>query len=212
MFVQLDNLMVFCSGNNSQGQLNYNTKEYPEFNALVEHKPINQSYEVIDIGCGSNHTVLLAILKGSKTNNRQILTCGYHGCLGVLDVNEDSDILQNVKIPELRDFDKIDYLICRFNSSAVLDDDNNLYYWGDDFDGFRERVPKKIELFDHNIVDISFGFRHAVALLENGDVYTWGDGTYGEINYQFSTNDSGDPIKIQYFDDNAIEIIKVEAG
>lgn len=93
-------------------------------------------------------------------------------------MNEDEYRLQTVEIPDLKDYDKIEYLICKFNSSAVLDDENNLYYWGDDFDGFRERVPEKKNLFGKRIVDISFGFRHAVALLEDGSVYTWGDGTH----------------------------------
>lgn len=94
------------------------------------------------------------------------------------------------------DFDQIEYLICKFNSNAVIDHDNNLYYWGDDFDGFRARVPEKKVLFDHNIIDISFGFRHAVTLLETGEVYTWGDGTYGEINTAFSDPDEVKPVKI----------------
>jgi len=57
-----------------------------------------------------------------------------------------------------------------------LDNDNIMYYWGDDFDGFRERVPEKKILFNSRIVDLSFGYRHALALLEDGNVYTWGDG------------------------------------
>lgn len=68
------------------------------------------------------------------------------------------------------------------------------------------------KLFKHNIVDISFGFRHAVALLENGDVYTWGDGTYGEISDFQDKGDNNDPVKIRYFQENDIQIIKVEAG
>jgi hypothetical protein len=212
MLVQLDNGMVFVSGNNSQGQLGLDMKKYHEINELIPHQHINDTYEIVDIGAGSNHSVFLAIFKQSNSGHREILTCGYHGCLGVLDANEDTNELQNVKIPDLDDYDKIDYLICKFNSSAVLDNENNLYYWGDDFDGFRERIPEKKVLFDSNIVDISFGFRHAVALLETGDVYTWGDGTYGEINSLFSLSDESKPIKINYFNDNNIDIIKVEAG
>ena len=162
MIVQLDNGMVFVSGDNSQGQLGLNPKKFPSITGLVPQEEINNVYEIIgnkllktnfilkisltfciDIGCGSNHTVFMALLKIGKDITRKLLTCGYHGCLGVIDVNEDTHQLQQVYIPDLADYDKIEYLICKFNSSAVLDDDNNLYYWGDDFDGFRERIPEK---------------------------------------------------------------------
>lgn len=179
MIVLLDNGTVFVSGNNTQGQLNLDPNKYSEVEGLKYHKTINRLYEVIDIGCGSNHTVFIVRDRNYEDNERKILTCGYHGCLGVLDVNEDEYRLQTVKIPSLDDYDKIEFLICKFNSSAVLDNENNLYYWGDDFDGFRERVPEKKKMFgDKRIVDISFGFRHAVALLEDGSVYTWGDGKF----------------------------------
>ena len=215
MLVQLDNGKLFVCGNNSQGQLGLDMKKYPEQNELTYHQEINDTYEIVDIGAGSNHSVFLALFRHSNHSTRQILTCGYHGCLGVLDANEDTHVLQSVRIPDLDDFDNIDYLICKFNSSAVLDNENNLYYWGDDFDGFRERIPEKKVLFEdenNKIVDISFGFRHAVALLEQGDVYSWGDGTYGEINTMFSLSDDTKPTKINYFRENNIEIIKVEAG
>ena len=55
-------------------------------------------------------------------------------------------------------------------------------------------------MFKHKIIDISFGFRHAVILLENGEVYTWGDGTYGEISNESKALESTEPLKIHYFD------------
>ena len=167
---------------------------------------------MVDIGWGSNHSVFLAREKDTIKQERKLLTCGYEGCLGVFEVNEDEYRLQSVQIPELSDYDKIEFIIWRFNSSAILDNDNNLYYWGDDFDGFRERIPEKKNLFEERIVDLSFGFRHAVFLLENGDVYTWGDGTYGELSSAFKMHDSKAPTKINYFKKNNIQIIKVEAG
>jgi len=51
-----------------------------------------------------------------------------------------------------------------------------LYYWGDDFDGFRKRVPEKKNYFEKRIVDLSFGLRHAIMLLEDGGIYILGDG------------------------------------
>jgi len=111
MVVLLDNGNVFVCGDNSMGQLNLDPKVYPAVkDGLMYHRKINRTYEVVDVGCGTNHTVFIAL---SKSNNpsRKILTCGYHGCLGVQDVNEDEFRLQQVNIPELPDYDKIEFLI-----------------------------------------------------------------------------------------------------
>lgn len=54
---------VYISGNNSQGQLNLDRKKYPEVKGLMPHENINKTYEVVDIGCGSNHSVFLTIFK-----------------------------------------------------------------------------------------------------------------------------------------------------
>ena len=203
---------VFVWGNNQLGQLNFNPDKIQEISSLIHHEALSNAYEVLDIGWGSLHSVFYAKEKETIKKEKRILTWGYEGCLGVNDVNENDYNLQSVVFPDLANLEDIKFLICKFNSSAILDVDGNFYYWGDDFDGFRERTPEKKDIFKYKIADISFGFRHAVVLLENGDVYTWGDGTYGEISKDSKLLESTDPIKINYFKKNNIEIIKVEAG
>lgn len=99
-------------GNNSQGQLNLDPKLYPKVEGgLKYHEGINSKYEVIDIGCGTNHTVFIVKPKSGSDDSRRIYTCGYHGCLGVDGVNEDEHQLQQVLIPGLMDYDNIEFLI-----------------------------------------------------------------------------------------------------
>lgn len=179
MLVLLENGVVYVVGDNSRGQLGLDPKKFPMVeDKLMIHPRLQKYYEVIDVGCGSNNSVFLVRDLHRTDNHRKILTCGYHGCLGVRDVNEDEFRFQDVKIPDLDDYDKIEFLICKFNSCAVLDSDSNLYYWGDDFDGFRKRVPEKKNYFEKRIVDLSFGLRHAIMLLEDGGIYILGDGKF----------------------------------
>jgi len=62
-------------GNNAQGQLNLDPKIYPKVEKeLMYHEEINSKYQVIDIGCGSNHTVFIAKPKSGRDDGRRILT------------------------------------------------------------------------------------------------------------------------------------------
>jgi len=56
-----------------------------------------------------------------------------------------------------------------------------MYFWGDYFDGFKIKQPELLYDFEHRLIDISFGLKHALALLDNYSVLSWGDGTYGEL-------------------------------
>jgi hypothetical protein len=55
--------------------------------------------------------VFIVIPKDGVNQSRQMLTCGYHGCLGVNNINEDDHRLNRVMIPDLPDLDKIEFLI-----------------------------------------------------------------------------------------------------
>lgn len=72
-------------------------------------------------------------------------------------------------------------MICKFNSSALIDTENKMYFWGDYFDGFKIKTPDLLYDFEHKLIDISFGLKHALVLLDNMSVLSWGDGTYGEL-------------------------------
>ena len=78
---------------------------------------------------------------------------------------------------------QIDHLVVKFNSSAVIDEMYNCYYWGSYYDGELKQTPEKIMNFEARLIDFSLGLKHAIALVEGGEVYTWGDGSYGELGH-----------------------------
>ena len=165
LVVLLENGNIYVGGNNQKGQLNYNPVVTPRIEGKLEfHAEINEKYNVMDIGWGSNHTVLIVKENGWLEGRKKILTWGYHGWLGIDDVIEDDYQLHEVTIPDLESCDNIEFLICKFNSNAVIDNENNFYYWGDEFDSFRVRIPEKKNLFNKRIVDVSFGLRHVIFL------------------------------------------------
>lgn len=61
----------------------------------------------------------------------------------------------------------------------------------------QEVQPIKI-VSDENtesIVEVSLGYSHSAAITENGDLYLWGDNTYGQLG-NGTNEDSNIPIKI----------------
>ena len=123
---------------------------------------------------------------------------------------EDTYQFQDVKIP-MKNLDKIEFLIAKFNSSAVIDWENKMYFWGDYYDGFKIKTPEFIYDFEDKLIDISFGLKHALALLDTGKVYSWGDGTYGELG-QGRYYMINEPKEIKFFSEENIQVVKVEAG
>ena len=86
-----------------------------------------------------------------------------------------------------------------------------MYFWGDYYDGFKIKTPELIYDFEDKLIDISFGLKHALALLDNGKVYSWGDGSYGELG-QGKAFMIPCPKEIKFFSEEKIQIVKVEAG
>lgn len=75
LVILLENGTVLVGGNNSSGQLNLNPALFPKVSdELYYHEGINEKYEVIDIGCGSNHTVFIVRERDDEQSSRKILT------------------------------------------------------------------------------------------------------------------------------------------
>lgn len=123
---------------------------------------------------------------------------------------EDTFKFQALEVPGLTSLDLIEHLIVRFNSSAVIDRQQNMYFWGDYFDGFKMKTPELVFQFEDKLADISFGLKHCLALQENGTVVSWGDGTYGELGHGRQCLIQ-EPREIKFFKGTA-RPIKVEAG
>ena len=80
---------------------------------------------------------------------------------------------------------KIRHLIVKFNSSAFIDNQDDVYFWS----AYQMmKTPHRLfsaddETGSSTLRDISFGLNHQIACMDDGKVYTWGDGTYGELGH-----------------------------
>jgi len=90
-----------------------------------------------------------------------------------------------LKFDDIPNLDHIDFLVAKFNSSAVIDRQSNIHFWGDYFGGFKIKTPEILDLPHVNgkIQDLSFGYKHCICLVDDDRVFTWGDGTYGELGH-----------------------------
>ncbi len=72
-------------------------------------------------------------------------------------------------------------------------------------------VPTKIKFKGkEKIKNIATGFNHSIALAENGNLYTWGDCSFGKLGYSTGISTQNEPKCVSYL--NCKNIIKVDAG
>ena len=96
--------------------------------------------------------------------------------------------------------------------SAVITDKGKVYTWGSG--GFgrlghgpesgKECVPRLVEgLQNENVVRLSCGALHTLALTKRGEIYTWGQNKYGKLGIHFQNSKDGDvhhvPVRISIY-------------
>lgn len=93
---------------------------------------------------------------------------------------------------------KIKQIDCGDFHSLALEENGTLYSWGVGGKGecghgkFEDvEVPTKIRFFDgKNITQVVAGNHHSLALTSKNEVYSWGDGRYGQCGYGEYENSS----------------------
>ena len=103
---------------------------------------------------------------------------------------------------------------------VVLKDDGSVWTWGDHtygqlgFQGSTTKNPRPVQLANGNrllqVQAISAGGDHTVALDVNGEVWTWGRNTYGQLGHSSSLLSNENPEKLLLKDVG--KIIAVAAG
>ena len=76
--------------------------------------------------------------------------------------------------------DAITHIRAGYSRSMAVTDKNEVYVWGEDFHGFRTKNPELLFQSESLIEDIAFGKMHGLYSDNEGQIYTWGEGTYGE--------------------------------
>jgi RCC1 and BTB domain-containing protein len=103
-----------------------------------------------------------------------------------------------------------------FNHVIAWNENQEIYCWGNNKFGQlgnktlsnRSSRPEIIEyLKNKKIIDIKCGSNHSLALSNNGEVYAWGDNTYGQIGNKCDYSHQLKPIKLDGFDGEKVVAI-----
>ena len=117
---------------------------------------------------------------------------------------------------------KITQIACGVGHTIALTDNNLLYAWGRFYkpENKKEMImstsgdysnPTLIEsLSNESIIKIAAGNNHSMAITELGELYTWGEGIYGQLGHGINNNEQY-PKKVEYFC-NKFKIIDCQGG
>ena len=117
---------------------------------------------------------------------------------------------------------KITQIACGVGHTIALTDNNILYAWGRFYkpENKKDKImstsgdyssPILIEsLSNESIIKIAAGNNHSMAITELGDLYTWGEGIYGQLGHGINNNEQY-PKKVEYFC-NKFKIIDCKGG
>jgi protein ATS1 len=187
---------LFALGSNGSGQLGLGHKEdvsVPKQVRFSRAPHINDP--IIQVAAGGNHTILVtASGKGYWAGDSASGCCGITADEGQGDV---LPIFRELRLSSSADAGPIMYVACTWDSTIfVLGDEDGravrIYTCGATEHGSAKSAPTggvesiPIPMPDFPpagtaVTSLAAGFRHVVAILENGDVYGWGNGRKGQL-------------------------------
>ena len=164
---------LYSWGNNSYGQLGINNTNSVD----TPVKCVNELGDIIDIKCGSWHTLVL-------TESQEVFSCGWNlfGQLGINKICKNATTFQ--KIEGLSDIKRIE---CGNSHSICIDSNHDVYVFGCNVSGqlglgdtAKRLQPVKNPSLS-NIIDISSGGDHTFVKTSNNEIYTFGDNENSQI-------------------------------
>ncbi|CAN0285211.1 unnamed protein product, partial [Discosporangium mesarthrocarpum] len=180
---------LYTWGGGMYGKLGHgNEKGHPQ-PSRVDYL-VEEGVRVTQIACGSRHTVVL-------TDKGQVYTWGdkENGVVG----HTDSDGHQHVPriLDSLRGKRVKQITACGFHTAALANE-GEVFTWGEGKFGRlghgterNQLVPRMVEaLMGKHVGHVSCGGFHSAAILETGELYTWGGGEHGQV-YTFGNGDHG---------------------
>jgi len=134
------------------------------------------------VACGTHHTLMM-------TETQEVWTWG-SGEFGKLGIGDEEKHAEPIMITALQGVGVIEISTGGFHSAA-LTGEGHLYTWGGGDKGQlghgddnSQNVPVIVEaLRGKRVARCSAGMHHTMAMLDNGDVYTWGSGEYGRLGH-----------------------------
>lgn len=176
-----DNGVLWGFGSNKYGQLGIGSLDEKKVKPQI--LPFWKDKKIKQISCGSWHSMV--ILENGECYS---FGRGEDGQLGLGDKNnKDTPTL----ISGLKGLKVVGGSLGSWHSLALIED-GSLYSWGNETYGQTGHDtlsntelclnPKEIiALKDKKVIQISAGSSHNAVIVDKGDIYTWGNGLYGQI-------------------------------
>uniref|UniRef100_M4A648 HECT and RLD domain containing E3 ubiquitin protein ligase 3 n=1 Tax=Xiphophorus maculatus TaxID=8083 RepID=M4A648_XIPMA len=168
---------MLCWGNARDGQLGIGAERNPAFEPRSCH--VFSGRGLKEVVCGGQHTLFLL-------HDGSVYTCGSNSC-GQLGHNRDGTS------PELvgaLDTQKITMVSCGRAHSMAINEQGQVFAWGAGEGGqlglgtveAAVRIPRLVKrLCDHSISQVMCGNQHCIALSRDGQLFTWGQNTSGQL-------------------------------
>lgn len=168
---------MLCWGNARDGQLGIGVERNPMFEPRNCYAFSGRGLK--EVVCGGQHSVFL-LQDGS------VYTCGSNSC-GQLGHDKPG------ATPELvgaLDTQKITMVSCGRAHSMVVNEQGQVFAWGAGEGGqlglgtaeMAVRIPRLVKrLCDHRISQVMCGNQHCIALSRDGQLFTWGQNTSGQL-------------------------------
>ncbi|KAI0829506.1 RCC1/BLIP-II [Hypoxylon sp. FL0890] len=194
---------LFALGSNGSGQLGIGHKEDVSVPKQVELVGEAPEEDIIQIAAGGNHTIIL-----TGTGRAYWAGDSSSGACGIVENVEDGEVskFQEVVLSTSGRLGPIAHIACTWDSSVFARKDGNgkvtqVYTCGVADIGAAGTNPdppslKKPSLLNNfppsgtEVTSLAAGFRHVVAVLNNGDVYGWGNDRKGQLGELDDTADS----------------------
>lgn len=169
---------MFCWGSTIHGELGLGGIE--DENILIPRElDFKKAAEIQQIACGENYTVVI-------TQIGEIYSCGNND-YGQLGHEKGRKRLQLIPGLDAFVFKKA---ACGAYHTLAINEWGQLFSWGSNTEGqlglnsknFMESSPRMVKTLGTSVVvQIACGMKHAFALTNNGELYSWGSNSEGQL-------------------------------
>ena len=213
MLVVTSSGRVYARGANVAGQLGIGNKTNMREFAKVEFAD-DSTADIKSVACGSMHSLALA-----RTGELYAWGLAATNQLGV-DLERLKDMSTPIRVgeQELRDVAMVQVSAGNGHNAAV-DTQGALWVWGNNMDGqlgtgdrLSQKTPYKLAKEDvfagEAIKAAACGYKHTLAVSEQGGVWAWGNGMYGKLGTG-TTQECYSPCKIdaRFFEGEKVQVV-----
>jgi len=201
----LEDGTLWTFGDGEYGELGHgnNTK-----NQLVPKKVESISLRVLQVSCGTFHTACIL-----EDGSIWTFGDGEYGELGHGNNTENQFVPKKVESISLR----VLQVSCGASHTACILEDGSIWTFGDGGYGRLghgnnteiQLVPKKVESISLRVLQVSCGTSHTACILEDGTLWTFGYGRYGQLGHGNNTENQLVPKKVESI---SLRVLQISCG